>query len=78
MNLFKQSCVTSNESTVQQCLPDVFVQWSGDNVDHNVNTLDGAGSFHGMGIISMVTPCCRFPAGSFAELPIVRMQREKV
>ena len=33
-----------------------FVQWSADNVDHNLATLDGKGTFHGMGIIASVTP----------------------
>ena len=27
-----------------------------DNVDHNVQTLDGSGTFHGMGIIVIKTP----------------------
>ena len=30
-----------------------FIQYSADNVDHNIRTLDGRGTFHGMGIISM-------------------------
>ena len=34
-----------------QCL-----QYVADNVDHNIATLDGHGTFHGMGIISIVTP----------------------
>ena len=29
-----------------------FTQWIGDNVDHNVCTIDGKNTFHGMGIIS--------------------------
>ena len=47
-------------------IPDLngeFVQYAADNVDHNVRTLDGKDTFHGMGIISTVTPgtehaCC--------------------
>ena len=27
-----------------------------DNVDHNISTLDGHNTFHGMGIIATVTP----------------------
>ena len=34
-----------------------FVQWSADNVDHNIVTLTGKGTFHGMGIISMSDNC---------------------
>ena len=33
-----------------------FVQYSADNVDHNISTLDGHNTFHGMGIIAIVTP----------------------
>ena len=30
-----------------------FVQWVADNVDHNICTLSGKGTFHGMGMISV-------------------------
>jgi hypothetical protein len=33
--------------------PDVFTQWVGDNVDHNIRTLDGKDTFHGMRLISI-------------------------
>ena len=33
-----------------------FVQYVADNVDHNVRTLDGNDTFHGMGMIATVTP----------------------
>jgi len=33
-----------------------FVQYGADNVDHNICTLDGHGTFYGMGIIAAVTP----------------------
>ena len=33
-----------------------FVQYGADNVDHNIRTLDGYGTFHGMGMIAAVTP----------------------
>lgn len=33
-----------------------FLQYVADNVDHNVRTLDGYNTFHGMGIIAAVTP----------------------
>ena len=33
-----------------------FLQYSADNVDHNVCSIDGYATFHGMGIISMTTP----------------------
>ena len=33
-----------------------FIQYTADNVDHNLRTLDGRGTFHGMGIIVSTTP----------------------
>ena len=33
-----------------------FLQYVADNVDHNIRTLDGNDTFHGMGIIASVTP----------------------
>ena len=33
-----------------------FMQFVADNVDHNISTLDGHNTFHGMGIIATVTP----------------------
>lgn len=33
-----------------------FVQYGADNVDHNIRTLDGHGTFHGMGMVVAVTP----------------------
>jgi len=38
-----------------------FMQYVADNVDHNVRTLDGLGTFHGMGVISVST----FSTGTF-------------
>ena len=33
-----------------------FVQYIADNTDHNISTLDGNGTFHGMGIMACMTP----------------------
>lgn len=33
-----------------------FIQFIADNVDHNIRSLDGYGTFHGMGIIAANTP----------------------
>ena len=35
---------------------DLSVLFAGDNVDHNIITLDGKGTFHGMGMIAALTP----------------------
>ena len=44
-----------------------FIQYVADNVDHNVRTLDGSDTFHGMGIIAGVTP------GTKSRDPIPRL-----
>ena len=36
--------------------PQNFLQYAADNVDHNIRTLDGKTTFHGMGIIASFTP----------------------
>ena len=33
-----------------------FVQYVADNVDHNIKTLDGNNTFHGMGMVAAITP----------------------
>ena len=40
-----------------------FVQFIGDNVNHNVRTLDGANTFHRMNIIAVTSfgVCCSEP-----------------
>ena len=38
---------------------DQSVQYVADNVDHNIRTLDGNDTFHGMGMITTVTPGIR-------------------
>jgi hypothetical protein len=41
-------------------IPNVFqgphLQYLADNVDNNIRTIDGHGTFHGMGIIATATP----------------------
>ena len=52
---FKQTIVT-NESVEQLLKPYTsgFVAFIGDNGDHSVATLNGKGTFHGMGIIAAI------------------------
>jgi len=52
---------------------DTITQFVGDNVDHNVRTLTGSGTFHGMGIISSTARV----SGkiSAAETPVARLPR---
>ena len=50
---FKQS-VLKNDSTEVEKDEGAFTQRSADNVDHNIGTLSGKGSFHAMGIICSI------------------------
>lgn len=36
-----------------------FIQYAADNVDHNIRTLDGNNTFHGMGMIAAITPATK-------------------
>ena len=49
---YKQSVIQneSSENLLKQYPPNIFTQWVADNVDHNVATLDGQGTFHGIAI----------------------------
>ena len=49
---FKQAVLLDKKKQIQNQTEGGFTQWVADNVDHNLNTLDGKGTFHGMGIIS--------------------------
>ncbi len=55
VNMYKPSVIQS-ESLDNLLAPGTYTQWVADNVDHNVATLDGKGTFHGMGIIAVSTP----------------------
>ena len=52
---YKQSVMQSQprQPSEGECFPSRFTQWVADNVDHNIATLDGLGTFHGMGIIAV-------------------------
>ena len=52
---YKQDILEKDE-TLPEIPQGSFVQWMADNVDHNVRTIDGKNTFHGMGIIASVTP----------------------
>ena len=57
--LFKQSAIQYSKEYHNEALEknnnESFIQWSADNVDHNILTLTGKGTFHGMRIISMTS-----------------------
>ena len=51
-------------------LPGQFLQFSADNVDHDTITLDGTGTFHGMGMVCTLTPAA---ANDKATKPVPRL-----
>ncbi len=56
---YKQSVIESNkeaDAVLPAQYPGHFTQWVADNVDHNVATLDGRDTFHGMGMIAVSAP----------------------
>ena len=56
---YKHSVIQSEngDNLLAEDLRGTFTQWVvADNVDHNLATLDGQESFHGMGIIAVSTP----------------------
>ena len=55
---FKQAVMSSRSLDSQTTLlssENAFIQYIADNVDHNIATLDGKDTFHGMGIIAATT-----------------------
>ena len=44
---------------IEGIAPNSCIQSVADYVDHNIRTLDGTGTFHGMGMIAAVTPAVR-------------------
>ena len=58
---------------------DVAMLFASDNVDHNILTIDGKGSFHGMGIIAALAPGRKtrqiIPRQSASELKYVEKTR---
>ena len=64
---FEQNAA-ANQGTKISGLTTKCIQYVGDNVDHNIQMLDGHDTFHGMGIIATVTPStnqvCVVPKGN--------------
>ena len=52
----ERSAALAQGTEIPGYTPGQFVQFIADNVDHNVRSIDGHGTFHGMGIISTSTP----------------------
>ena len=72
VRLYRQSFLKSDTEPLTTLPNNSFVQWSADNVDHNLATLDGKGTFHGMGIIASVTP-----SGNIEQLKDVKRLKKR-
>ena len=72
----KQSVIHSEtlDNLLSEYIPGTFTQWVADDVDHNVASLDGQGSFHGMGIIAVSSPKDSVPLQTRARV-IPRLPR---
>ena len=53
---FEKRAAASHGTDIPGYTSGHFVQYIAENVDHNTRTLDGTGTFHGMGIIATITP----------------------
>ena len=52
---YKHSVIACEKEGIENLLDGKFTQWIGDYIDHNVRTIDGKYTFHGMGIIAVGT-----------------------
>ena len=69
MQRFEKNAAQSHGTDIPN-LTTEFVQYVADNENHNICTLDGHDTFHGMGIIAAITPRTR------SEQPIPRAKDE--
>ena len=56
---FERSASVAHQTDILNMSAEQFLQYSADNVDHNIRSLGGKGTFHGMGMIALVTPKSR-------------------
>ena len=56
MTKFEHSAAVTQSIDIPNHTPANFIQFLAENVDHNIQTIDGNSTFHGMGMIPMVTP----------------------
>ena len=53
---FERSAAVIQGTDIPNFAEGSFIQYVADNVDHNIRTIDGNNTFHGMGMIAVVTP----------------------
>ena len=69
---FKQSAIVNLEKDDDQGDSNEFKQWVADNVDHNIATLTGRDTFHGMGIVCVDSQ----PTGRFSQIPRLKERQQ--
>ncbi|KAK3097968.1 hypothetical protein FSP39_014885 [Pinctada imbricata] len=65
---FETSAAYSQGTDIPEYKPGQCVQFVADNVDHNLRTIDGHNTFHGMGIIAGSTP-----GGDAGQTPVPKL-----
>ena len=55
MRFGRNAAVVCGSQLDGQVGEDSFIKFSADNVDHNLRTLDGKDTFHGMGMIAAIS-----------------------
>ena len=75
VNCYKQAVVQNEDVSdiISNYIPGSFTQWSADNVDHNVRSLDGHGTLHAMGIVASTTS-----SNNNHALPMSKIARQRI
>ena len=74
VQIFEKSAASSQGTALSGVKSDSFIQFAADNVDHNIRTLEGLGTFHGMGIIGVATPSERLSTVIHRDSSITALQ----
>ena len=53
---FERNAAVTSGTDVPNYTDSDYIQYIADNVDHNVRTIDGYNTFHGMGMLGVITP----------------------
>jgi hypothetical protein len=53
---YELNAAITQKTDIPEALTSSHLQYIAENVDHNIRTIDGHGTFHGMGIVASLTP----------------------
>ena len=71
---YERSCAVNNTTDVPGFSAGDHLQYMADNVDHNLRTIDGFNTPHGMGIICAITPARKV----FRKIPRISVTNEDI